>query len=147
MNLKIKKLKDQSHPKNTQLKKYIRKSNLLKSKSSLVKSRPKSSKFQKRLQPKFLLNKFIKIMNGKIMKTKTMVQKDSFQELITSKWVSFHKTEETILLKQRPDMELVMLGVNLDMKNSKTQEESHSRKLKVNSKTKLFKVQVLISIK
>lgn len=86
-------------------------------------------------------------MDRLINKMDIMDLKSSFQELMKSKLVTFLKIEEITLSKLKPDTELVMLGVNMDMRNLEIQEEIHSRKLKENLKTKHSKVQESISIK
>lgn len=88
-----------------------------------------------------------KITINKITKMDIMDIKNSFQESMKNKLVTFLKIEEITLSKLKPDTELVMLGVNMDMRNSKIPEEIHSRKLKENLKTKHSKVQESTSIK
>lgn len=77
----------------------------------------------------------------------TMDKINFSQELIRMKLVISLIIEETIHLKPRPSMESVMHGDNMDMKNSETQEEIHSKKQKENSKIKLSKAQESTSIK
>lgn len=74
-------------------------------------------------------------------------QRNSFQELMRNKSAIFQKIEEITPLKLRPDTELVTHGVNMDMKNSEIQEETHSRKPKESLKIKHSKGQESTSTK
>lgn len=75
-----------------------------------------------------------------------MDQRNSFQESMKRKLVTFPKIEETILLKPKLDMELEMHGDNMVMKNSEIPEVTHSRRQRESLKTKHFKVQESTSI-
>jgi hypothetical protein len=61
-----------------------------------------------------------------------MVLRSSFQESTIMKSDLFHRTEGTILSRQRPDTELAILGDNSVMRNLRTPEETLSRKPREN---------------
>lgn len=132
--LKIKKLKDQLLLRKNQWKRKKLKFQLKLNSNQKLKSR------------KIKLNNMITI-NRLMSKMDIMDQRNSFQESMKSKLGLFLKIEEITLSKPKPDTELEMLGVNMDMKNSKTQEEILSKKLKESLKTKHSKAQESTLIK